>query len=521
MVNIFKKIIIISSFFSFNGFFAGQNARKPQIQIKTIPSANARLSSVISSIPANNEALLAYEKAESAVILQSAKILYDNARQQILDALLEIDNRIAYWQDQKDHPWNYFVSKNPLKWVTGIAQEDEVEDNLETLKSHQGELYVLLGQLSELGSAFITGYKDTFMKDHQQGYAWVDTLLDALVRIKTPQQATNNMAFIARVCLLQAKLEKVNQFKDELLSDISETAKPSYFARNWLKGGMALLAMGYGYNNISYQQVADSVNYATSTFNTITQPVQETIKDVITPGWNKKIKTNGMMPEVPESYATKLELVKRYVTDMGNKYKLQNEAKNVLKAFDNNDYSAYGKFVEDVGAKEEFSYSGIKQWAQSLEDYGRGHLLGDELEVIRHLRGLGEWASAQEKQFAGVGKLILLIPAIAMTTGAYWSYQKLIEKNYAPLRYALVDINSLFVDPTKQLTDEQYGKMIYLVHVLKKRAEKELPIKNNMRANFIQDLEKIESSEFNVAAKRAIVDDMFKKYEFLGLIQKK
>ena len=63
--------------------------------------------------------------------------------------------------------------------------------------------------------------------------------------------------------------------------------------------------------------------------------------------------------------------------------------------------------------------------------------------------------------------------------------------------------------------------MVYLLYNLKKLAEKDLPQKNNIRADFLQDLENIESKEFDVAAKRRIVDDMFRKYSFLELGYKK
>ena len=39
----------------------------------------------------------------------------------------------------------------------------------------------------------------------------------------------------------------------------------------------------------------------------------------------------------------------------------------------------------------------------------------------------------------------------------------------------------------------------------------------NDRTDFINDLNRIELKEFNVAAKRAIVEDMFRKYSFLKL----
>jgi hypothetical protein len=84
---------------------------------------------------------------------------------------------------------------------------------------------------------------------------------------------------------------------------------------------------------------------------------------------------------------------------------------------------------------------------------------------------------------------------------------------------ALLEISSLFVDQTKPLDDFEYGKMIYLLYNLKEKAKKELPTKDNVRNDFIKDLERVESREFDSAAKRRIIKDMFKKYSFLGLVQ--
>lgn len=84
------------------------------------------------------------------------------------------------------------------------------------------------------------------------------------------------------------------------------------------------------------------------------------------------------------------------------------------------------------------------------------------------------------------------------------------------MRRALLEINSLFVDQTKPLDDERYGKMIYLIYNLKRRARKDLSQKGNLQAEFLEDLERIESKEFDSAAKRRIIDDMFRKYSFLA-----
>ena len=121
-----------------------------------------------------------------------------------------------------------------------------------------------------------------------------------------------------------------------------------------------------------------------------------------------------------------------------------------------------------------------------------------------------------QKQSEGIGKLFFLTPTVLSVGAALIGYRVFATKDYTLIRRALVDINSLFVDTTKPLDDERYGKMIYLVYSLKKQTEKMVPIAD--RADFIEDLNKIESKEFDVAAKRRVVDDMFRKYSFLKLV---
>lgn len=483
--------------------------RGAQMQIKTVPQAIHFLSMGISnnfSRDSSNAAM--HEKKYADTIVKCAKVLYDTARNQILDALLDIDNRIAYWQYQKDHPWNYFVSKNPLKWVKGPKQEDELENNLDVLKSHQGELYVLLGQLSELGVSFTKGYKDIFLTDYQKGYEWIDSLLNTLTRIKIKELPVQSNPFMGRVDTLRAKLASVNEFKKELLSDISDTAIPSYINRNWFKSGAMLLGAGYAYRTINHDHVANLFDYLKTSADIVIDPVRKIATDIAAP-------TMGTVG----SHETQSQLVKDYVKQMGEQYQLQQSAEDVIKALDSNDYSLYKKFVEAIAIKDKLSISWTSpsksianagDWIDNMKDYGRGHLLGAELDV-----------ALLRQQSAALWKVILSIPALLITGSTYMGYKKFTAKSYGALRRALVDINSLFIDPSKTLSDEQYGKMLYLVHMLKKRAEIELPLKKNIRADFIADLEKIESSDLNVASKRSVIEDMFKKYSFLGLIQGK
>lgn len=497
------------------------------LPIKTINDARDALVQSLNNAPKDSVALSAYEKGQNSTLLRCAKILSDNARVQLLETLLEIDNRLAYWQYQKDHPWNYFVSKNPIKWVLGPRQEDEIENSIEVLHNHQGELYVLLGQLSKLENTFIQRYKDTFLVDYNESYKWIDELLGLLMRIKTTTMSTTDAgSFIVRVELLKRKLENVDKFKNALLSDMEETAIPGYLERNWLKMSGSIFTLGYAYNKGLLDQLQESSSIAMNTFKKdVVAPVEETVKDIVTPGWQNASGVKGA--KTTDSYATQLELAKKLVREIGDDYGLESEAQKVIQGLDASNYSLFEEFLDTAVDKAKLnlalsapskSVKSLQDWLENLKKYGKGVVLHAKLEGA-HI------AQQYAGQYAAVGRVVLLIPAaIAAGIGGYVGsigIAKLTGKNYAPLRRALVEVNSLFVDASKQLDDEEYGKMIYLIYNLKKRAIKELPRSKNIQADFIHDLERIESQEFNVAAKRAIVEDMFKKYDFLGLIQQK
>lgn len=482
--------------------------------IETVPQATTYLSKLISNMLADNQAFVVYQKEYNKPILICAKILYDNAFNQILDALSEVDSRIAYWQYQKDHPWNYFISKNPAKWISGPSQGIEVINHLEVLKSHQGELYVLLGQLSELGTIFMQEHKTTFLIDQNKAYEWINKLLDALIRIRINKEINEDVPFIAQIKKLQLKLENVNHFKSDLLADTVETEIPSYLAQNWLKGGLSLFTIGYGYKNY-YNQFFDAMTYGKEkSLEYVVDPVAATLKDVFL----------GNTDEIPQEllvsqknldaiYISTKNFLNSLTTEEGTFFEkdiTEERKQEILEEIQNGGSSK----LQALSA--ELSHSVVKK-TKGIE----AKELFLELSAMQAAARTQKKIEALEKQWVGLGKIAFITPAIILAYFTYTGYQKLTEKNYTPLRRALVDINSLFIDPSKPLTDEQYGKMIYLIHMLKRRAAKELPVKKNIREDFIQDLEKIESSEFNIAAKRAIVEDMFKKYHFLGIVQKK
>lgn len=491
-----------------------------------------------------------YEKSQSSLLVKCAYILYNSARMQLLEALREIDMRKAYWQYQKDHQWQYFLTKNPIKWVTGPSQDQEIKNNLELLDSCQGELYVLLGQLLEQSGVFAQEYKTSFWQDTTKAYAWVDGLIALLARVRVPDyNRYDDGSFMARAMALKLKLEGVRYFKEDVLSDIKETQVPSQFAQNWLKYGTLGLALGYGYNAGGVEKLKNSFNYVTQEVSEfVISPVQKLMTEVFG-GENiddeilrSEFGKKKIITSLPTTQHDTLALAKEFVIAESEKYDIKPEEvkqdatsiQDITNDMDNGDYGSFQKFLEVMKDKGKLeltllhpfkSVETASEFANNRDDYVSGTKFLYELQTLSATaqmeKALVGFIEKQQKQFAGVSKLVLLTPAALTGALAYAGYQKLSTKNYSQIRRALLDVNSLFVDQSKPLSDESYGKMVYLLYNLKKLAEKDLPQKKNVRAEFLQDLEKIESKEFDVAAKRRIIDDMFKKYSFLAKLRKK
>src|SRR5438309_9734379 len=100
----------------------------------TVAQASSLVQKLINEKPKNGEALDKYWQSKSFLFLTSAKLLPAEIEKQIFKALQEIDKRLIYWLYQKEHQWQYFFGKNPLKWLTGKSQDVEIDTNIEQLQ---------------------------------------------------------------------------------------------------------------------------------------------------------------------------------------------------------------------------------------------------------------------------------------------------------------------------------------------------------------------------------------------------
>ena len=112
-------------------------------------------------------------------------------------------------------------------------------------------------------------------------------------------------------------------------------------------------------------------------------------------------------------------------------------------------------------------------------------------------------------------KLAAFTPLAAACIGSAKTYQWAVKKNYSPIRIALADVNSLLIESFAQLDDYDYGKLVYLIYKLRHKAHS---LKDPLSHEFLTDVAKLESKQYDPQIKRGIVENMFNKYAFLGRI---
>ena len=516
----------------------------------TIPQAFLLVQQLINNEPKDKTALDKYWKAKSSLFLSCAKLLPEATEKQILKALQEIDKRLLYWLYQKDHQWQYFFSKNPLKWVMGKNQDVEIETNIEQLQTKQDELYIRLGGLSTIDwHQYLIA-----MNNYQAAYAWIKNLLDIVsgVRQEAAQEVSSD-SYDALVTQLYQELKKVGARASVIMSELEATAMPYHITRNWVNYGALMMASRWAYNSKAVADLvaslpqkatdlqatfAENVGYMRDFVNKTFFGISKKDKD--SDASEKGVdKLSDLSKDLLVKKATQEETkkvledflkqsVKEGVVFSGTPAAEEAVRKNILDAFDKGDtgpfenffYAAMGKVSPTSSQALDYLKSGFLAWALAVKGAVGGNI---EQVFAALLDKVEEDKKKLERETEGVRNVALLTPAALALgvgyTGLSSVYGRFTKSDYTPIRLALLAILSLFVDTAKPLDDLEYGKMIFLLYNLKERAKKELPVKGNVRVDFIKDLEKVESREFDSAAKRRIIKDMFKKYSFLGLVQ--
>jgi hypothetical protein len=575
---------------------------------------------------ADSDVYKKYEHISSALLLICSQVFFNDARDQILGALHEIDNLIAYWRYQYNHQLSYFFSKSPIKWVVGKEQDKEIAYNLNRLERKQRELYILLGSL--------TGHIHIFTESgttYNDCYAWIEELFVVLTCIKTlPHYNGDGTQFDKIAAELESKIKLVGKLKDDCLSSISFASKSNHFVRNWVAYTALLAAAGYAVHcntqnpdlfPAAFAGVQDTAKYLLVL---LIDPLKKIYKrmetafsskadgdvksQIIANKDNKMVVTAEV--ELEPLFEEIVQVAEEVVSDISDELavskdtarerlfaKLRGAIEVIKKPSDGYIYSSSYKFdekqeqqfcalVDQISSKrvspimkngeiinqhevdayqkakidlqtiiaglskqtpmtssEGWSVCGklnifdilfdvLDDFAEPLKRYTdiidqkvlklirlisvmavtlgrRGDILAKEADI--KLKAADATLQDNELTFM----FTALIPLITMCAGITKGYQWITKKNYAPIRIALTDINSLLIESVTQLDDHDYGKLVYLIGKLRHKAKL---LKHSLSTEFLVDVAKLESKRYSAQTKRDIVENMFNKYVFLGRI---
>jgi hypothetical protein len=503
---------------------------------------------------AHTEKYQHYEQLCSALLLQCAQMLSDNARRQLLDALHEVDDLIIYWRYQKNHPLSYCFGKSPHKWITGKTQEKEVNSNIKRLEYKQAELYTTLGKLTAHAHSF-TECGMTY----DECYTWIEELFSVLLCIKNdPEKTTDGTRFDKIAAQLELKTKSVSNLRYHCLSSIASAKKSNHFVRNWIAYTIALSAAGYvvyyhskdvpiafgkvtaGISGFWYgvavspmSELATALSGRESN-NSVDQieisakkikPLVEKFDSSVEKELNKR---SGTLDDfILEYLKTKLENVKVKMAGCWYKKGIDVDVEGILADFKKDNFSSLNDLCDkihlwnydervDIELARIFwvgrdLLKELKPWAE-IVDTAAVPLFRESTDAIGHIL---DFVVALARDHKWTSRLATFSPLAGTCFGVVKSYQWATARDYSPIRIALADVNSLLIESPMPLDDYDYGKLVYLVHKLRNKASS---LKDALCNEFLADITKLESKRFDVVAKRGIVENMFNKYAFLGRI---
>lgn len=521
----------------------------------------------------NSEKYQRYEQISSALLLQCAQMLSDNARKQLLDALHEIDELIAYWRRQKNHPLSYYFGKSPHKWILGKSQEKEISSNIKRLEYKQAELYSTLGKLTAHAHYFIergTTYADC--------YAWIEELFAVLSCIKIgPEKTADSTRFDKIAAQLELKIKQVGNLSYDCLRSLASAQKSNHFVRHWITYTTALAATAYAVHycvnhpRALFGAYSATQNHASSFLNLLVGPLHKIYdRGKIAFGYNHvkpamasddekingkddnidyllneiervadQIKTD-VAAEIAKSTTSLLEdgvalrnnalaqakNTRNYLGYGGSSY--DNDIINAIESdIENNTFDSYKEFASKVELTDPTLYLKLTGVTSLFRLHDICHALGKYTDIIDDqivtlikliatlVVKFGKEADATMQDNELTLMFTALIPLAGTCFGTAWLYRWITTRNYSPIRIALADVNSLLIESAMPLDDYCYGKLVYLVHKLRNKASS---LKDALCNEFLADITKLESRRFDGAAKRGIIDNMFNKYAFLGRI---
>ncbi len=495
-----------------------------------------------------DEAYQKYEQICSVLLLTCAYVFLNDMRNEILQALDDIDNLIAYWRFQYNHKMRYFFNKSPFKWIAGKPQEKEIAYNIFRLERKQKQLYKMLGILTEHAHRFTT-----VKPYYEDCYLWIQELLTITGPIKNESKYNVDGSLFDLVAgHLELKLKHVSLVKQRIMNSLTSAQKPHHFVRNWI-GYTTMIAIAgccIKYHLRNPENIPLAVKKITSSMQTVGKSIVidpmidlwkvlfgTSSEDSIT-GIEEKVENIQKLSEKLQSEISRLtaqdaqslkeyalEYLDRVLTGMkvANKDEIMKDAaagelKKLGELFENTKIIKvnYDDNKIDLGIAIFFLmldkiFGSLQQYPELIDK-----IIVPLVQTIGFLFvDIGSIVGDAVKNNFWTAKLAAFTPLMGGSVGAYKVYRWSTTRNYSPIRIALADVNALLIESEKQLDDHDYGKLMYLISKLR---HKSVCLKDPLTDEFLTDIAKIESKQFSAYTKRDIVENMFNKYAFLGRV---
>jgi hypothetical protein len=468
-------------------------------------------------------------------LLKAISVLGKCAVRSIVHTIDLLQDAIIYWKDQQTHQWKYFLHKSPHKWFFGKKQQDEIYHNIRDLESMKDYHDMMLGK--------VVRYLYTFKpnQSNETCYVWMTefcTILDALyvVPIKgwsEAQQRTQNVESLLAKCSYH--YQEIVHHTYNVQETLSHARKPNHFVRNWLAysliGGAALYCytdpnglinaawtslMGFDIKKNFDEYVKKPLNDLKEATLGNKMPEKSNIGDI--PRFTEEVKK--WQQNEDEIIGTMVQQVKDAKRPSDIIEKIEKDLR------DGNSNS----FVEDHLKKEKNAitwkgdfnpvlvkggYLDVARFEIAHGKVAGARQLDDQIVYFeQRLNDVNDKIYAREREANLPLKIAAIIPATGLIYGLYKLCGWVRSKNYTPLNVVLCDIEDILIAAGDALSDEAYGKMLYKIHIFKKKANKILGVRNTYYYDLTNHIQFLSDDTKTVQQKKELVSAMRKRYPF-------
>lgn len=467
-------------------------------------------------------------------LLKAVSVLGKCAVRSIVHTIDMLQDAIVYWKDQQTHQWKYFLHKSPHKWFFGKKQQDEIYHNIRDLESMKDYHDMMLGK--------VVRYLYTFKpnQSNETCYAWMTefcTILDALyvVPIKEwseAQRRTQNIDSLLAKCAYH--YQEIVHHTYNVQETLSHARKPNHFVRNWLAysliGGAALYC---------YTDPNGLINAAWTSLmgfdikKNFDEYVKKPLHDLKEATLGNKMPEKSDIGEIPrftEEVKKLQQSKKERIASMVQDMKKDNVPNDIIEKIEKNlQIGNTNSFVDDYLKKQKNSFT----WKADINpalvkgypDVGLlkvddaavgGAQTFDNLIVYfeKRLNDLNDKIYAKERESNLPLKIAAIIPATGLIYGLYKLCGWARSKNYTPLNVVLCDIEDILIAAGDALSDEAYGKMLYKIHIFKKKANKILGVRNTYYYDLTNHIQFLSDDTKTVQQKKELVSAMRNRYPF-------